>query len=62
MSSCTQHCIADATEFDVSDYCENDFGGLRDLRQILSHHGLTADEAQEQMLLELIQQSNGLKR
>ena len=62
MNSCTQYGIANATELAVSNYGENDFGGLSDLRQILSRQGLYADEAQEQTLLELIQQSIRLKR
>ena len=62
MNSCTQHCIADASGLAVSNYCESDFGGLSDLRRILSDQGLRADEAQEQMLLELIHQSHCLKR
>ena len=62
MNSCTQHCIADTSGFDVPNYYENDFGGLSDLRRILSRQGFHADETQERMLLELIQQSHCLRR
>ena len=62
MNRCAQYDIANTAELAVSNYCENDFGGLSYLRQILSRQGLYADEAQEQTLLELIQQSIRLKR
>ena len=57
MNCCRRNDVVGVADAGFPDFGESGFGGLSDLRRILSQQGLHADETQERTLLELIYKS-----